>query len=217
MLSGKAWDSQKLLPVFTIKRSWLVGFAITWCAVREEGAEKFLQKLGLAPTGETEEFPESLIASGMLDTGWRVIYYNNYGCPFITPQHLTKLSIDQDAILCLVEEHAMASSSELWSGGRRQWYLSHEGENGPKGLSVGGHPPESLTAIRQEMEALQLAAGGDDAQVDYIFEIPLKIAQSIVGFKHDEKCDHLIGGHYVVMTRVAPKSSLLSRLFGVSN
>jgi hypothetical protein len=194
-----------------------VGFAITWCAVREESAEQFLQKLGLIPTGETEEFPESLIASGKLDTGWRVIYYNKYGCPFLTSQHLTQLSIDQDALLCLVEEHAMASSSELWSGGKRQWYLSHEGENGPKGLSTDGHLPESLPEIRQKMEALQLAAGGDSAQVDYIFEIPLKIAQSIVGFKHDEKCDHLIGGRFVVMTQVAPKSGLLTRLFGTSS
>jgi hypothetical protein len=44
------------------------------------------------------------------------------------------------------------------------------------------------------MEELQLAEGGDDAGVDYIFEIPLKVAQSLVGFKHDENCAHLIGG-----------------------
>jgi hypothetical protein len=96
----------------------------------------------------------------------------------------------------------MASSSELWSGGKRKWWLSHEGEKGPKGLSVEGVLPEAFPAIRKEMEELQLAEGGDDAEVDYIFEIPLKVAQSLVGFKHDKDCAHLIGGHFVVMCRV---------------
>src|SRR5262245_22482663 len=50
-----------------------MGFSITWCAVREEGAQKFLDQLDLSPTGETEEIPESLISAAKLDTGWRVI------------------------------------------------------------------------------------------------------------------------------------------------
>ena len=48
----------------------------------------------------------------------------------------------------------MATSAELWSRGKRQWWISHEGENGPKGLDVDGSPPETLAAIRNEMEAL---------------------------------------------------------------
>ena len=188
-----------------------MGFSISWCAVREESADQFVQKLGLFPTGETEEFPESLISTGKLDTGWRVIWHNKYACPYLRPEDLANLSIDQEVLLCLVEEHVMASSSELWSGGKRKWWISHEGEKGPKGLSVDGGLPEAFPAIRKEMEDLQLAEGGDSAGVDYIFEIPLKVAQALVGFKHDEKCGHLIGGHFIVMSRVTP--SVLSRLF----
>jgi hypothetical protein len=98
-----------------------MGFSITWCAVREEGADQFIQTLGLTPTGETEEFPESLICIGKLDTGWRVLSHNEYGCPYLQPQDLARLSIDHDLLLCLVEEHVMASSSEFWSKGKRQW------------------------------------------------------------------------------------------------
>jgi len=145
-----------------------MGFAISWCAVREDGAEQLIQELRLTPTGKTEEFPESLSAVGKLDTGWRVIWYNDYHCPFLRPDSLSKYSIASDVLLCLVEEHTMASSSELWSGGKRKWWLSHEGENGPKGLSVAGDVPDTLAAIRKEMEDLQLAQGGDDAGVDYI-------------------------------------------------
>ena len=63
------------------------------------------------------------------------------------------------------------------------------------------------------MEQLRHAEGGDAAGVDYIFEIPLKVAQSLVGFKHDETCGHLIGRHFTVMSGVSPKTSMLSRLF----
>jgi hypothetical protein len=64
------------------------------------------------------------------------------------------------------------------------------------------------------MEDLQLAEGGDNANVDYIFEIPLKVAQSLVGFKHDEVCDHLIGGRFDVMSSATPKTGIPNRLFG---
>jgi len=191
-----------------------MGFAVTWCAVPEAKAEQFLARLALSPTGETEEFPESLIATAKLDTGWRILWYNEYGCRFLGARDLGNLSMDHDVLLCLLEEHVMASSAEFWSGGKRKWWLSHDGEDGPKGLSTDGELPESFPAIRKQLEETQLAEGGDDADVDYIFEIPLKVAQALVGFKHDEDCAHLVDGHFVVMSRVVPKSSLFARLFG---
>jgi hypothetical protein len=190
-----------------------MGFSITWCAIREEKAEQFLQRLGLSPTGETEEVPESLISTARLDTGWRLMWYNKYTCPFLQPQDLASISLDHDVLLCLVEEHVMASSSEMWSGGKRKWWLSHEGEDGPKGLSTDGELPESFPAIREAMEHSQLAEGGDDAGVDYIFEIPLMVAQSVVGFKHDEECTHLLDKNFAVISRTAPTGNLLRRFF----
>jgi hypothetical protein len=177
-----------------------MGFAITWCAVREEGAQKFLDELDLSPTGEVEDIPESLVSAAKLDTGWRVIWYNEYGCPFLRPDDLRTLSKSQDVLMCLVEEHVMASSAEFWSGGVRIWWISHEGENGPKGLSTDGTLPGTFSSIRIDMEEAQRAAGGDDADADYLFEIPLRVAQSIVGFKHDEACPHLTEGQFVVLS-----------------
>ena len=191
-----------------------MGFAITWGAVRDEHAERLFRHLGLSPTGETEELPESLIATARLDTGWRVIWYNKYGCPFLRPQDLKRISADYDVILCLIEEHVMSSSSELWSGGQLKWSLSHKGEDGPRDLSAQGELPECLPRIQKEMEQSQLAAGGDSAEVDYIFEIPLKVVESIVGFKHDEKCRHLLDGHFVVMSQAASKAGFFARVFG---
>ena len=191
-----------------------MGFSITWAAVHEAQAPKLLERLALFPTGETEEFPESLISAAKLGTGWRVIWYNEYGCPFLRPEELGDLSKEQDILLCLVEEHVMASSSEFWSAGNRMWWISHEGENGPKGLATDGDLPACFPSIRRELEEAQRADGGDDADVDHIFEIPLKVAQSLVGFKHDEGCPHLVEGEFVVLSRAAPRKGLLSSLFG---
>ena len=104
-----------------------MGFAISWCAVRKESADQFLRELRLNPTGETEELPESLISTGKLDTGLIVVRYNEYGCPFLEPQDLSRLSVNRDVLLVqLVEEHVMANSAELWSSGKQKWWLSHE-------------------------------------------------------------------------------------------
>jgi hypothetical protein len=190
-----------------------MGRTITWFAVREENAEQFLKQLGLSPTGETEEFPRSLILMAKLDSGWRVLRYNRYGCPFLKRQHLGPLSRDKDVVLCLIEEHVMSSSSEMWSRGKRKWWLSYEGEDGSVGLATDGDLPESFPRIRKEMEETQRVAGGDDAGTDYIFGIPLKLAETLVGFNHEEDNAHMIGGRYIVLSRTAPNGGLLSRLF----
>ncbi len=191
-----------------------MGFSITWCAVREEGAQKLLDQLSLSPTGETEEFPESLISAARLDNGWRVIWYNEYDCPFLRPKDLAVISREQDILICLVEEHVMASSAELWSAGKRKWWISHEGENGPKGIETDGDLPESFAPARKAMEEKQRIEGGDNAGVDYIFEIPLLVAQSLVGFKHDEDCPFMTEGEFVVMARTALKKGFFATLLG---
>lgn len=190
-----------------------MGFAITWCAVREEYAQNVLDELGVSPTGAKEEFPESLMSTAKLSTGWRVIWYNAYGCPLLRSKDLAKLSQDHDVLMCMVEEHVMASSSELWSSGHRNWWIAHEGGNGPQGLSTEGALPECFVPIRSALEDAQGAAGGKDADVDYIFDIPLKVAQCIVGFKHDEDCPHLTEDQFVVLAETRPKKGILGRLF----
>jgi hypothetical protein len=191
-----------------------MGFAITWFAVPEQHAAEVLRQLHLMPTGEREDLPESTIAYARLTTGWAILWYGRYDCPFLGDRELAGLSSRCDIIRCLVEEHVMASSAELWASGRQRWRISHQGEDGPRGLEVTGIPPDSLKTICDLMEEAQRAEGGDDAEVDYIFEIPLKVAQGIAGFKHDEVCGSIAGGAFEVLERASPPGGFLSRLFG---
>jgi hypothetical protein len=86
---------------------------------------------------------------------------------------------------------------------------------GPSGLEVTGRPPECLAAIRRELEAAQEADAGTDADVDHIFEIPLRVARQLVGFKRDEDYQGRVDGFEVLEAGSAPaaKKGLLSRLF----
>lgn len=190
-----------------------MGCAITWCAVREEGADQLLSHLGLSPTGEIADEPKSRFSTARLATGWRLIWSNEYGCPILM-KGLSTFAGGHEVVACQIEEHVMASSAELWTNGSRRWWLSHEGENGPKGLEADGELPPSFAAIRKEMEDAQRAEGGEDAEVDYIFEIPLNVAQALVGFKHDEIYEPVVEGGFMVLSGGKSEKGFLSRLFG---
>lgn len=108
----------------------------------------------------------------------------------------------------------MASSSELWSRGSRTWWISHEGIDGPKGLDFSGALPNEFQQIKSQMESAQKQEGGEKAHVDYLFDIPLLVAKSITGFKHDEVCPHLVGNEFKIMKKEFQQGGLISRLFG---
>lgn len=190
-----------------------MGYAITWCAVREEAADQLLSHLDLSSTGEIEGDPQSRFSTAKLRTGWRLIWSNKYACPILM-KGLTAFSGGHEVVICRIEEHVMASSAELWMGGTRKWWLSHEGKDGPKGLDTDGELPQCFTSIREEMEGSQRVEGGDDADVDYIFEIPLKVAQALVGFKHDENYEPIVEGGFMVLSGGRSEKGFLSRLFG---
>jgi len=194
-----------------------MGFSITWFAVPEKNKDEFFKRFGLSLTGEKMDVPDALISTACLNTGWTLLWYNKYECPFIGERELADVSKNYDIIRCLVEEHVMACSAELWSGGSRKWFLSHEGENGPKGLDSDGDLPKSFNAIKERLEAKQLAEGGESADTDYIFDIPTEVAESIVGFKHDVVCKHMPEDVFHVMKRTettAPKAGFFARIFG---
>lgn len=182
-----------------------MGYAITWFAVPEAHAASFMQRLCLVETGETEEFPESLIATAQMDTGWRLLWYNKHDCRFLRTDVVREISLEHDIVVCAVEEHCMSATSSLWRRGGRVWHLHHDGSDGPNGraLKAEGKLPECFASIRDEMQRAQEAEGGATSDVDMLFEIPLRVAQALIGFKHDEDSTHVIGGQFKVLRRDA--------------
>lgn len=144
------------------------GIAIAWCAVQEAAFDGFLQRIGLTDTGKIEEVPDSLIGVAWLDTGWCLFWYNQYDCPFLGEARRQEHSRHHDLLYCLVEEHCMASSSELWSHGSRKWWIPHQGIDGPKGQEFSGELPNDFQEIKTEMETTQKQEVGDKAEVALI-------------------------------------------------
>jgi hypothetical protein len=128
--------------------------------------------------------------------------------------------MSHDLLVCTVEEHCMDCAATLWQAGRRLWHLHHDGSSGAKGLEAEGELPGCFPAIRDEMEREQVAAGGDKAGVDMIFEIPMRVAQALTGFKHDQDSTQVVGGLFHVLTRTtpaagaAPRRGFFRRFFG---
>lgn len=183
-----------------------MGYAISWIALRNRSPEQAAKALGLSPTGETEEAAEGMFAGALLETGWYVVVINEYGHRLV--EKARSLSLSGEVIVACIEEHVMASSAEGWKLGLRQWSISHQSDQGINHLEEKGTPPKEYHAIKARLLSAQEGAVG----VDYVFDVPLELAEAIVGYKHDNICDV----PFAVLEEKSPGPSdgLFGRLFG---
>jgi len=86
-----------------------------------------------------------------------------------------------EVVICDVEEHVMFVSASAFTNGSLTWRIVHDAQESQDHLTVTGSPPESFAQIREE----ELARADSDREVDFVFEIPIRVAQKVVGFRHD--------------------------------
>jgi hypothetical protein len=79
----------------------------------------------------------------------------------------------------------MASDARLYQGGEVIWALEHVAERGIFDMRVSGSPPEGFHQLWHETKEEQIDEGGDEADVDMLFDLPIKIAEKICHFRHD--------------------------------
>lgn len=185
-----------------------MGFAISWIAFPHKSADAVASLLGLTRTGEFQDVPESPFSGALLPTGWYVVVINEYGHDFALEKSLKRLSASSPVVSVLIEEHVMASSAEYWDRGTCRWAIRHQGDSGPGHLEDEGAPPPPYEEIKQR----QLAAQQDDDEVDYLFDVPLELAQTLAGYRHDGPDDI----QFEVLTE-APKpdsGGFFGRIFG---
>ncbi|SRR5260221_8636391 len=154
-----------------------MGFAISWLAVHGDTEASVLASLGLEKTGETEEVPESEWCSARVGE-WTLVWSNSYE-PVRFRNAPSKLK--GEVVVCDVEEHVMFVSASAFKDGTLSWRIVHESERARDHLAIEGKPPESFGRIQAE----ELARVNEDREVDFIFEIPVRVAQEAVGFRHD--------------------------------
>ena len=111
----------------------------------------------------------------------------------------------------------MVSEATGWRDGQRVWRVTHDAQTGIKHLATDGELPAAFASIRDRLLAEQQTAGGDDAGVDYRFDIPVELAMSFSGYRHDADTKGLAADSFEVLESTPPahtKKSFLRRLFG---
>ena len=161
-----------------------MGQALTWIAVRGKDAIQVLADLDASPTGEHGALGEHRFAACPLRGGWYAVAATEAGHRWGGPDWLAALSAGAELVACQVQEQVMFASAEGWRAGERRWRVVRDAQQGLGHLQAEGELPPAYAGIAAEHRALMMAAPG--SQVDHLFEVPLKLAQRLTGFKHDE-------------------------------
>ena len=89
----------------------------------------------------------------------------------------------------------MCSTAAHWVDGAERWFVAHDSEDGLTSLEVIGSPPAALKPIHAKQMALQEG----ETEVDYVFDVPLALVESFVGFRHDGAFDDANGEMFTVL------------------
>lgn len=165
-----------------------MGNSLSWLAVKGKSPEAVLEELQLSSTGTPGEVCRSPLVAATSNAGWYLIVANRCEHHIISAPVVERLSASCDVVTCTVEEHVMFSEAIGWRHGRRLWSVTHRGEDDStkKTVSEKGTLPSEYFAIRDRFFRQQEAEDAADAEVDFIFEIPVVLAQTFAGYKHDE-------------------------------
>src|SRR5450432_1161639 len=158
-----------------------MGYSISWLAVRGGVKAEVERALGLVDTGATEDFPEAPICGLDLPGGWYLLVLDDCFHRFVMPDNLAALSRGTALVGCQVEEHEMLSTAFFWRDGVLEWEVAHEANKGLYHLDIDGTPPDSLAEIEARQREEQDAAGGQDAEIDAMFDVPVELARSSCG------------------------------------
>lgn len=162
-----------------------MGFCISWVAIRGKEPEVVLSELGWRRTGEREEFPESRTTCTTLGSGWFMIAMMNRADAYDGTIALATLSKGAELVASFVEEHVMFSGSVFWRDGTKIWSAEHDAQEGIRHLAVFGELPPEMSVIMDEGKSSQDAEDKGDAEVDFIFDIPVDMSQRLTGFRYD--------------------------------
>lgn len=163
-----------------------MGYSLSLLAVQASNQTEALQQLGYIRTGQSCEYAQEPLSSYALPTNWFLIVARGCDSSFLQPKILGPLSTNFPVVACSIEEHVMFCSAEYWAGGNQVWRAEHVGENGPIHLKTSGILPPGFEDMAAAHKKAQEADGGEKADVDHYFDIPLNAAKEIIGFKHDE-------------------------------
>ena len=196
-----------------------MGFSNSWFAVQGWSRDEALTELGLELGPEIGDWPGRSFAIGELSDGWLLFMTGSLDEAF--EPRFAALSMRGPAVACSIEEHVMYQEARGYRNGAEVWRMVHDPARGESlyHLETAGEPPEQFDRIRSAAIEAQDKAGGEDAGVDFVSDVPLDLAKSICGFKHDDDWPRELSFFEVRRMRPAKAQrasgpGILARLFG---
>ncbi|MFI4950450.1 MAG: hypothetical protein ACHP7A_05365 [Caulobacterales bacterium] len=178
-----------------------------------------MAELGLELGPEIGDWPGNNFAIGGLPDGWLLFMTGRLDEAF-TPR-FAGLSVRGPAVACSIEEHVMYQEARGYRDGAEIWRVTHDPNKGESlyHLDVAGDLPAGFDSMRAAAIKAQDDAGGEDAEVDLICDVPLDLAKSICGFKHDDDWPRELSFFEVRRARAARvqgagRPRFFARLFG---
>lgn len=173
----------------------------SWIAIQGIPKEEALARMEFRDTGDAADMSEVLAKDERLvadlPDGWFLVYSDD---SYLTIEHnLKELSSGCRVVVFDVVESVNVVQVQCFENGEAVWDVTYDGMSGPADVDVDGSPPEGFTAIRDRCTREQQAAG-PDADVDYMFSIPVETAAlALRGFRYDQ---HEYDGVEVTFTRL---------------
>jgi hypothetical protein len=160
-----------------------VGFNMSWIFVDGINEDALYETLELAVTAEAPD-PHDLgtsrvpLAGAALKSGWCAVF--------------AKYALVMDAAVVL--EHAMVSYASLWQDGRFAWQVRHDASQGGEHLEARGDFPSAFAGFRDvaadKWRAQEARSKSGKWHVDYVFDVPLDTAATIIGYHHDRAVEN---------------------------
>jgi hypothetical protein len=200
-----------------------MGYSLSWLAIKGKPLQAVLDEIGFCAIGVSEEIPESALSAAELPNDWHLIV-SNQSEAVVPDDLLRRLSANCEAITCFAEEHVMCSHAAGWKDGNKRWSVIHNAQKQRHHLETQGDLPPWFGSILSQLESKQREADARKQRVDFIFDVPIELAYTITGYRHDRSVPGLSGKPFEVLLGSAPappasssappKASFWKRWFG---
>ena len=195
-----------------------MGLTLSWVALSGLAKDEVLARLGLEDSGEPAEFYQRRAQTcAERPNGWVLLARGEVDD--FKPGDLAALSQGALLLSAYCSETVMFSGASGWTDGARQWVITHNPEEGQSDLAIEGDPPPELAAILAQARAVQEEEGGDEADVDVVFDVPKDLVSAFCGWHPDRDNEDWGEIEFTRLRRLGepdppPKRSWLAKLFG---
>lgn len=163
--------------------------AVAWVAFKGRPKGEVIEALGYVDTGQAAEVDGGLVC-GELPGGWvTVVAIGDQAGDFSRAETLAPLSRAGPLLSVEFSTTVMWSTIQAYADGVLAWSVEHNPEEGISHLDVVGEPPPQYLALRDRLLAEQEAEGGEEADVDLIFDLPALLSEALCGYQPEQAGD----------------------------